>query len=301
MQSKRILITGASGLVGTRLTELLISRGYEVRHLSRSRSNKIPTFQWDVDKQTIEAGAFEGVDTVVHLAGANVADKRWSEKRKKEIIDSRVESTKLLVRELNRAEGMIRTFVSASANGYYGFRQPQKIFTESDAPGTDFLATVTQRWEAEVDKISAPEIRVVKMRIGVVLAKGGGALKPMANAAKWFVGSPLGSGKQFLSWIHIDDLCGMFIKSIEDDRIHGAVNAVAPHPVTNRELTEAIAQRLHKPILLPAVPAFVLRLMFGEMADIVLEGNKVSPKKIMDAGFVYKFQDFQKALDDLLH
>jgi uncharacterized protein (TIGR01777 family) len=300
MQSKRILITGASGLVGTRLTELLTLRGYEVCHLSRGRSNMIKTFQWDVDKQTIERGALDGVDTIVHLAGANVSEKRWTEKRKKVIIDSRVESTKLLAREISQSGNSVRNFISASATGYYGFKHPEKVFTESDAPGRDFLANVTQLWEAAVDKISSPQIRVVKMRIGVVLAKEGGALKPMAIASKWFVGSPLGSGNQFLSWIHIDDLCEMFIKAIEDQNIRGALNAVSPHPVTNRELTQAIAIKLHRPVLLPAVPSFVLRLMFGEMADIVLEGNRASAKKIMESGFVYKFADMQTALDDLL-
>jgi uncharacterized protein (TIGR01777 family) len=299
MQSKIILITGGSGLVGTKLTELLTSRGYDVRHLSRSRSSKIRTFLWDVDKQNIEPGALEGVDTVVHLAGANVAEKRWSKKRKNEIIDSRVESTRLLARELEEHGKSVRNFISATATGYYGFRNPENFFSEEDPPGNDFLATVTQRWEAEVDKISSSKIRVVKMRIGVVLAREGGALKPMAAAAKWFVGSPLGSGNQFMSWIHIDDLCEMFVKSI-DSSIHGAVNAVSPYPVTNRELTKAIAVKLHRPVLLPAVPAFVLRLMFGEMADIILEGNRVSAKKILDAGYVYKFPDLPGALDDLL-
>jgi uncharacterized protein (TIGR01777 family) len=300
MQSKRILITGASGLVGTRLTELLTLSGHEVCHLSRGRTDKIKTFQWDVDKQTIERGALDGVHTIVHLAGANVSEKRWTEKRKKVIIDSRVESTKLLAREISQSGNTVTNFISASAIGYYGFKQPEQIFTESDTPGNDFLANVTQQWEAAVDKISSPQVRVVKMRIGVVLAKDGGALKPMASASKWFVGSPLGSGNQFLSWIHIDDLCEMFIKAIEDQHMRGAVNAVSPHPVTNRELTKAIEQKLHRPILLPAVPSFVLRLMFGEMADIILEGNRVSAKKIIDSGFVYKFADLKNALDDLL-
>jgi uncharacterized protein len=300
-QSKRILITGASGLVGTRLTKLLIKQGYEVWHLSRGRSKGIKTFQWDVNKQTIEAGALEGVDTIIHLAGAGVADKRWTKTRKKEIIDSRVESARLLFKELQNTKHNVKTFISASAIGYYGFENPEKVFVEGDAPGTDFLARVTVQWEAEADKISALGIRVVKIRIGVVLAKNGGALKPIAKAVRLNVGSPLGSGNQFVSWIHIDDLCGIFLKAIENDKLKGAVNAVTPNPVTNRELTKVVAAKLHKPILLPPVPSFLLRLALGEMAEIVVEGSKISASKIMQAGYEYKFKTLDSALTDLLN
>jgi uncharacterized protein (TIGR01777 family) len=299
-QPKRILITGASGLVGSRLTELLQQHGHEVWHLSRSNEGTVKTFQWDVHKQTIHPGALEGVNTIVHLAGAGVADKRWTNKRKKEIIDSRVQSIKLLFSELEKGNHEVKDFVSASAIGYYGFDHPEKIFREADPPGTDFLAQVTKQWEAEADTLTSLGLRVVKMRLGVVLAKNGGALKPIASTVKRYVGAPLGSGNQFISWIHLDDVCGMFIKAIADGKINGPVNAVAPEPVTNKQLTKMIASKLHKPMVLPAVPAFVLRLALGEMADIVLEGAKVSPEKILQIGYEYKFRTLEEALTDLL-
>jgi uncharacterized protein (TIGR01777 family) len=299
-QPKRILITGASGLVGSRLTELLQQHGHEVWHLSRSNEGTVKTFQWDVHKQTIHPGALEGVNAIVHLAGAGVADKRWTNKRKKEIIDSRVQSIKLLFSELEKGNHEVKDFVSASAIGYYGFDHPERIFREADSPGTDFLAQVTKQWEAEADTLTSLGLRVVKMRLGVVLAKNGGALKPIASTVKRYVGAPLGSGNQFISWIHLDDVCGMFIKAITDEKINGPVNAVAPEPVTNRQLTKMIASKLHKPMVLSTVPAFVLRLALGEMADIVLEGAKVSPEKILQIGYEYKFRTLDEALTDLL-
>jgi uncharacterized protein (TIGR01777 family) len=298
--SKRILITGASGLIGTNLTTLLQSRGHEVLHLSRGKGHKVKTFQWDVEKQTIEKGALEGVDAIVHLAGASVGDKRWTEKRKKEIIDSRVNSTRLLLNQLRAGEHNVQSFISASGVGYYGIKNPNTTFSETGQPGNDFLAMVTRLWENEAHKIDTLGIRVVMMRIGVVLAKEGGALNPISDTVKYYVGAPLGSGDQYISWIHIDDLCEMFIQAIEDEEMSGPVNAVAPHPVTNRELTKSIARILKKPLLLPAVPAFVLRIMLGEMADIALEGIRVSSKKIQDTGFQYKFEKLDDALRDVL-
>jgi uncharacterized protein len=298
--SKRILITGASGLVGSRLTSLLLAKGYEVAHLSRSKSGSVPTYVWDVNRQTIDKEALKDVHTIVHLAGANVADKRWTEKRKKEIIDSRVKSTALLFNELKSGHHSVENFISASAVGYYGFKDPDKVFREENPAGDDFLAQVTKLWEHAVDKISMLNIRIVKLRIGVVLAKEGGALQAMAKPIRLLAGSPLGSGNQYMSWIHIDDLCGMFMHAIETPALSGAVNAVAPGPVTNRELTKAIANELHKPLILPAVPAFALRLMLGEMASIVTEGSQVSNNKISASGYQYKFDNLKKALKDLL-
>jgi uncharacterized protein len=298
--SKRILITGASGLVGSRLTSLLLANGYQVAHLSRSKKGSVPTYVWDVDKQTIDNNALNGVDTIIHLAGANVAEKRWTESRKKEIIDSRVKSTELLFNELKSGNHAVKNFISASAIGYYGFQDPDKVFTEENPAGEDFLAQVTKMWEEVVDKISALQVRVVKVRIGVVLAKEGGALQSMAKPIKFLAGAPLGSGDQYVSWIHIDDLCGMFMHAIETPGLSGAINAVAPKPVTNRELTRAIAKYLHKPLILPSVPAFALRLALGEMASIVTKGSKISNQKISASGYRYKFDNLNQALKDLL-
>jgi uncharacterized protein len=298
--SKRILITGASGLLGTRLTSLLEERGHEVLHLSRSRGRgKQKTFLWDVTKQTIEDGAFDGVDVIVHLAGAAVVEKRWSAARKKEIIDSRVQSTALLYKELKSRRHNVQAFVSASAIGYYGFTSPE-TFTESGSPGTDFLAQVTALWEQEADKIAGLNIRLVKMRIGVVLAKNGGALKPIADTVRWNIGAPLGSGNQFISWVHEDDICLMFVHAIENQEMRGPYNGVAPQPVTNRDLTKAVASVLNKPLILPNVPAFALKIALGEMSAIVVNGSKVSADKIINAGYTFRYPILQDALENLL-
>ena len=299
--SKNILVTGGSGLIGTRLTELLRAQGFRVAHLGRSKkSNTFPSFTWDIKQQVIDPGAFQSVDTIVHLAGAGIADERWTNARKREILNSRVQSTRLLYNELKRQPNSIRSFISASAIGYYGSDQNDVARREDSPPGNDFLAEVTRQWEREVDRISELGIRVVKIRSGIVLSERGGALKEMATPVKYFVGAPLGSGNQFMSWIHIDDLCHIFIKAIKDVSIRGSYNAVTPHPVTNREMIRAIAKILHKPLLFPAVPGAVLKILLGEMSQIVLNGSKISADKILNTGYIFKFLNLDEALKDLL-
>jgi uncharacterized protein (TIGR01777 family) len=297
----KVLITGASGLVGSRLTELLLSKKMEVVHVGRTKRNSsVPSFAWDVDKQQMDAKALAGVDTIVHLAGAGVADKRWTLTRKKEILDSRVQSTRLLFQILKEEKHYVKNIVSASAIGYYGFGLSDQLFTEERPPATDFLASVTTEWEKEVDAIRELEIRVVKIRIGIVLSNKGGALKEMARPIQFGVGAPLGTGQQVMSWIHIDDLCEMFCKAIQDRSLAGAYNGVAPNPVTNAELTKAIASILKKPLWLPNVPPFVLRLLVGEMADIVVNGSKVSAEKILATRFKFQYSQIDDALRNLL-
>jgi hypothetical protein len=297
----KVLITGASGLVGSRLTELLLSKKMEVVHVGRTKRNgSVPSFAWDVDKQQMDAKALAGVDAIVHLAGAGVADKRWTPTRKKEILDSRVQSTRLLFQTLKEEKHSVKNIVSASAIGYYGFGLSDQLFTEERPPATDFLASVTTEWEKEVDAIRELEIRVVKIRIGIVLSNKGGALKEMARPIQFGVGAPLGTGQQVMSWIHIDDLCEMFCKAIQDRSLAGAYNGVAPNPVTNAELTKAIASILKKPLWLPNVPPFVLRLLVGEMADIVVNGSKVSAEKILATRFKFQYSQIDDALRNLL-
>jgi uncharacterized protein (TIGR01777 family) len=297
---KNVLITGASGLIGTRLTKLLTAKGYTVSHLGRSRKDgAVRSFVWDVDKKFIEDEALSGVDSVIHLAGAGVVDKRWTKARKAEILNSRIQSTQLLRTALEKNHTKVAAFISASAIGYYGFEDTAWI-DEEHVPGKDFLADVTRQWEAEVNKVSEIGIRVVKLRIGIVFSKEGGALQSMVRPVKYFVGSPLGKGDQYISWVHIDDLCDMFIKALEDPAMKGAYNAVAPVPVTNKQLTKIIARKLNRILLMPPVPKFVLKLILGEMADIVVTGSKVSSEKIKAAGYQFRFADVNKALDDLL-
>jgi uncharacterized protein (TIGR01777 family) len=296
--SGKILITGASGLIGSKLSDSL-SKNHSIVHLGRTkRSGRFPSFIWNVEKQEIDPQALDEVETIIHLAGANVGDKRWTAPWKKEILNSRIQSTQLLFDSLKNKPNSIRTFVSASAIGYYGF-EGDSVFDEESKPGNDFLAQVTKQWEDEVDKINSLGIRVVKIRTGVVLSKSGGALEKMAQPVKFGVGSPLGSGSQYISWIHIDDLCSIFTKAIEDEKMNGAYNA-ATNWVTNAALTSSIAKTLDKPLWLPNVPAFVLKLILGEMADIVLNGAKVSSERIKNAGFQFKFTNLEDALNDLL-
>lgn len=297
---KNILITGGSGLIGTRLTELLLSKGYQVSYLGRTiKTQHVKTFLWNIDEQRIEENAFLNVHTIIHLAGAGISDKRWTQKRKQEILESRTKSTRLLKDELNKRTHHIKNFISASAIGYYGFEDYEKEFVESDKPGKDYIAKVTHAWENEVDKIATPGLRIVKIRTGIVLSNQGGALIKLARPIKLVAGAALGSGKQYLSWIHIDDLCNIFIKSIEDNSMEGAYNAAAPNPVTNKMFTQVLAKVLHKPLFLPNVPAFVLKIILGEMADIVLNGSKISSKKIQSRGFNFQFKTLESALRDL--
>jgi uncharacterized protein (TIGR01777 family) len=294
----RILITGASGLVGTRLTQLLLQRGHEVWHLGRGRkSGSVKSFVWDVKAGTIDPQALQNMDCVIHLAGAGIADERWSKKRKQEILESRTKSTALLVRKLNEGKNAVKTLVSASAIGYYGITLSKEEFTEASQPGTGFLADVVTAWEHEADQVKNK--RLVKIRIGVVLSKNDGALKEIAKPVRLGFGAPLGTGDQYVSWIHLDDLCGIFIKAVEDETMQGAYNATAGG-ATNRKLTKAIAKTLHKALWLPAVPGFALTLFLGEMADLVLYGSNVTSARIGQTGFSFKYDTLEKALNNLL-
>jgi len=297
----KILITGGTGLVGSRLTEMLLNKGFEVSHIGRTKkAGRVPSFVWDIKQKKFDAHALKGVNTIVHLAGAGVADKRWTTARKKEILGSRIESTKLLFETLKTTSNEVNTVVAASAIGYYGFGMGEETVEEDSKPGTDFLAQVTKQWEAQVDKIGTLGIRTVKLRIGIVLSEKGGALAEMAKPIKLGAGAALGSGKQYLSWIHLDDLCEMFIKAIAAENMNGAYNAVGTGWVTNQEMTKAIAHILKKPLLLPSVPGFVLKIILGEMADMVLNGSKVSSKKIQKTGFSFQYTSLDDALKNLL-
>jgi len=299
--SKKILITGASGLIGSRLTELLLQKGYQVSHLGRSKkSGSVPSFVWDVDKGVLDLQALEGVETIIHLAGAGVADKRWTESRKKEILDSRTKSSLLLYNTLANTNHTVKTVVSASAIGYYGFGFGKEVFTEVSQPGNDYLAQVVKEWEESVDKISSLNLRVVKLRIGIVLSDKGGALVEMAKPIRLGIGAALGTGKQYLSWIHLDDLCTMFIKAVEDETLQGAYNAASGDWVTNIELTKRIAKVLKRPLLLPNVPDFIMKIIVGEMAVIVVNGSKISADKIKKMGFKFNHADLSETLRSLL-
>jgi uncharacterized protein (TIGR01777 family) len=294
---KNILITGGSGLVGKKITQLLERKGYAVAWLSRNPSkNSQKSFSWNVEKQQIDPEAILWADGIIHLAGEGVADKRWTEARKKAILESRTQSTSLLFQAMEKSQKRPEVFVSASAVGYYGFNTGDETVDEHSSAGNDFLAKVVIAWENEVQKIEKLGIRTVLLRIGIVLDNTGGALVEMLKPP---VAAPLGSGKQWMSWICIDDLARMFLFALEKEEVKGIYNAVGPKPATNEELTQKAAKKVGKPFVGIGVPSFALKLVLGEMAQMVLGGNKVSSKKIRDAGFEFRYPNLEEALEKI--
>jgi len=294
---EKVLITGGSGLIGRRLSFLLKSRGYEVRILSRSNNpkNNYKTFVWNVSEQYINDSAFEGLKHIIHLAGAGIADKRWSEKRKKEIIASRVASTNLLYNSVKRLKTPLNSFISASATGYYGAITSETIFEEKDKPAKDFLGKVCSLWEDSIFQFNEIKIRTVALRTGIVLSKDGGALKKMKTP----IITSLGNGKQYMPWIHIDDLCELYIKAIEDEQFKGAFNAVSPEHISNLSFSKKISKIFNYPFLALGAPSLILQIVFGEMSTIILNGSRISANKIKQAGFKFKFENLEKALKNL--
>lgn len=303
-----VLITGGTGLIGTALTKLLLNKNYKVIILSRSAKestiNNLSYATWDVNKQTIEPGAIQQADYIVHLAGAGVADKRWTDKRKKEIIDSRTQSSALLVNALKENTNKVKAVVSASGIGWYGgdtIIPNPKPFTEIDLPETDFLGDTCKQWEASIEPVSALGKRLVKLRTGLVLSNEGGALPEFKKTIKFAIASILGSGKQIISWIHIHDMCRLFLYAIENEKLSGAYNAVSPSPVSNKNLTFALAKKAKGKLFIPVhVPAFVLKIVLGEMSVEVLKSATVSAQKIKDAGFQFTYPTIEAALNELV-
>ena len=284
--------------MGSNMTSLLQSKGFEVGILTRSIKNiaGIKEFLWDIDKQQIDKNALTWADHIIHLAGENVG-QRWTSATKERIINSRVNSTKLLADALASGEYEVKSFVSASATGFYGDTGDVEV-DETAPAGTGFLADVVVSWEGAVDQLKPVVDRLVKLRIGIVLTPEGGALAKMTMPIRLGIGSPLGSGNQWMSWIDLDDLCRMFVFAIENP-LSGTYNAVSPQPVTNREMTKALALQLNRPLLMPNVPAFVLKMTLGEMSSMVLEGNKVSSVAIQEEGFKFEFDTLDKSLGHL--
>lgn len=298
----KILITGASGLIGTELSNFLFELGHEIIHISRSnKDGKFKSYQWDIEKGYLQNGALDDVDHIIHLAGAGIADKRWTPKRKQEIIDSRVKSAELLFNKISKLDQKPKSFISASAVGYYGAVTSDEIFSESDKPGDDFVAKVCKLWEASTKQFSDIGIRTVQLRFGVVLSPNGGALKKMLLPTKLGIGSALGSGKQFFPWIHISDAISAIDKCISDDNMNGAYNLVSPSVYNYNDFAKILAEVLKKPYFMPNVPSFALKLIFGEMANIILEGSRVSPQKLIDSGFTFKYPNLKEALSNLLN
>ena len=296
-----ILVAGGTGLVGTRLVQLLRKKGYEVALLSRKASNskETTTYRWDTTSGEIDLAAVQNADAVINLAGAGIADSWWTPQRKRLIIESRTHSTGLLLQALQTSPNPVKTYLSASAIGYYGDAGDTWL-EETDPAGEGFLAESTQAWEAAFHEAEKLDIRSAALRIGIVLTPKGGALSKMLLPFRARMGSYFGNGRQWYSWIHIDDLCNLFIHALEDPKAQGIYNAVAPNPVTNKELVKAIGGVLGGPYLYAPVPEFVLRGAMGEMADVILSSSRVSAKKVAETGFEFQFPELKPALEDLL-
>ncbi|MBI39492.1 MAG: TIGR01777 family protein [Leptospiraceae bacterium] len=300
---KIAVVTGVSGLVGSALAKLLIESGYQVRGLSRN-AKKLPSsiqgFHWDPDNGELDASCLEGATTLIHLAGENIADGRWTEKRKNEIIDSRTRSCTLLanaVKDLKqRGVSTVESAILASAIGYYGNRGDEWL-SEDSPPGEGFLSETTLEWERAGDFPDG--VREVRLRIGVVLSREGGALAEMEKPLKLFAGAVPGSGKQYLSWIHFLDLARLIHFCAEKDNVEGIYNAVSPDPRTMDSFMKALGKAVRRPVYLPNVPGFALKLMLGEMSEMILGGSRVSSQKIQDRGFQFKYSDLDLALENL--
>jgi len=297
-KNSSILITGGSGLIGKYLTSSLLSAGYNVSHLSRNNnhSSSVRVFLWDPEKRMIDVEAFEGIDFIIHLAGANIGEKRWTGKRKDEIIKSRVETARFLLEMIVDRGIRLKAFISASATGIYGAETSSKIFVENDPPAEDFLGSVCKDWEEAADLFSNSGIRTVKIRTAIVLEKTDSALSKLMMPAKFGFLVKTGSGRQYMPWIHITDLCNIYIKAIEDSNMCGAFNAVAPQHVMHGDFMNVLGKVMKRPVFALPVPGIVLRSLLGEMSDVILKGSRVSSEKIINAGFRFLFSTLEDAL-----
>jgi uncharacterized protein (TIGR01777 family) len=304
-----VLISGGTGLIGTKLTHLLIESNYEVIILTRNKNKpsvnpKITYSFWDDKKQVIDAEVIRKADHILHLAGAGVMDKRWTRENKKEIIESRRKSSELLIKALRENEHHVKTFVSASAIGWYGADNYPLVhkdgFIESDAAAKDFLGETCVLWETSVEPVAEMGIRLVKLRTGIVLSNDGGAYKEFRRPLRFGFAVILGSGEQVISWIHIEDICRMYIEAIENKSLHGSYNSVAPAPVTNKKLTIEMAEKVRHKFYIPIhVPIFLLKLFMGKRSTEILKSATVSSKKIKSTGFTFLYPAIESAIENL--
>jgi len=297
-----ILITGATGLIGSALTDTLLQNGHRVHYLTtrhsaiREKAN-VKGYFWDPKEGILDDKALDGVEVIVHLAGATIA-KRWTEPYKKVILESRTRTAQILFDALESGKGRVKHFVSASGISYYPSSLTATYHEDHATPDDSFLGQVVQAWEDSANAFSKLGIKVAVVRTGLVLSSDDGALSKIAGPVRWGAGAPLGSGRQWQSWVHIEDVARIYQYIISHER-KGVFNAVAPYPVTNSQLTKAIARELGKPLLLPNVPGFVLKAIFGQMAVLLLEGQRVLPTRLEELGYTFKFPNIESALSNI--
>lgn len=292
----KVLVTGASGLIGTALQKSFKEKGYDLLLASRKQMDDDRYIQWNVDEGFSEPEKLEGVDAVVHLAGESVSGLRWSDEKKKAIRDSRVQGTRSVVEAISKLVGKPKVLVAASAIGFYGDRGDDEM-SETSSAGDTFLAEVSKDWESEARRAEDSGIRTVLLRTGIVLSKDGGVLGTILLPFKLGVGGVVGSGKQWMSWISIDDHIEIINYAIENENVRGAINSVAPNPVTNEQFTKTLGEVLYRPTILP-LPSFAVNMVFGEMGDaLLLASTRVLPKRLQEAGFVFKYPELKAALE----
>jgi uncharacterized protein (TIGR01777 family) len=296
--AKTVLVAGGSGFIGSRLVERLQAEGHRVRLLTRTPRAE-HHFGWNPADGQIDDEAVRGADVVINLAGAGIAEKRWTPERKKLIISSRVDSARVLGQAFRRLQHLPQAYLAASAIGYYG-NSGERLMTENDPPADQgFLSTSTIAWEQATETIAAMGIRTVTLRIGIVLEQSGGALREIIRPLRWGIGAYFGDGQAWYSWIHRDDVCRMFLWAMDTTGAEGIYNAAAPNPVRNRELVRATARAMGRRALLMPAPVFALRVLLGEMADVVLNSTRVSADKVRQEGFSFQFPTLEEALADI--
>ncbi|GIZ08441.1 TIGR01777 family oxidoreductase [Flavobacterium sp. UMI-01] len=298
---KTVLITGGTGFIGKHLIQLLIQNGFAVNVLSRTQrqaTSNVNYYTWNVDSFEIEEEAVLSADYIIHLAGAGIADERWTAKRKKVIIESRVRPVQLIESVLKKHDKNLEAFISASGIGIYGADNSPEIMEESSAAATDFVGQTCKVWEASADALFNYSNRIVKIRTGLVLGRNGGFLKKMVPPFRWRLGTVLGSGKQYMPWIHIDDLCAIYLEALQNTKMMGAYNAAINDHTTNSIFSTTLAQVLGYKLWLPAVPSFLIKLALGELSVLLLKGKRVSSDKIENLGFQFGYNKLSQALQN---
>jgi uncharacterized protein (TIGR01777 family) len=298
MIKENILITGGTGLIGSELIKSIDRESFNIRILSRRNIeiDGVEVYQWDIENSEIDSEALIDLHHIIHLAGANIGDGRWTDNKKQEIVDSRIKSAELIYKKLG--ESKLKTFISASATGIYGSRTIDKVFTEEDSGNGDFTSIVGEKWEASADLFSTKAERVVKVRTPVVLSEKGGIVKKLLPIVKLNFASPIGSGKQIMPWVHIQDLCDFYIKALSDKKIHGAYNLNSGN-ISNKEFMKTLAKVYNKLFIPIPVPSIFIKIAFGEMSKIVLEGSELSSMKVKNNGFEFKYKTLKDSLKDI--
>lgn len=301
---KNVLITGASGITGQIISKKLLKKGYNIKHLSSNypfKINKYPTYYWNTFNKKINLKALNNIDIIIHLAGTPIFQKKWNKDQKNKIFKSRINGIKILLDSIKKQNNLPKLFLYASGINYYGYNNIENYIDENNPPGKDFLSIVTNLCELSVKKIEILGIRVVQFRTGIILYKKSKILNILNKIINFYLGAPLGSGNQFIPWIHIYDLCNIYIKAIEDEKLIGIYNTVAPEQVTNKFFIKKLAFFLNKPLFFPKIPEFIIRLIYGEISNIILKGNSISIKKLLKTKYIFEYPTLEKAFTEIYY